>query len=177
MYYLKGDFKITTLHVYGEFTPIQALIQEIQGGPRVNLASASEHFPEIDRQIRVAKEIIGSIRHSLPFNTVPKLFMIHLVFQAIKIPNEFTVKGGISDTISSTKIMTGESMHYKKYLGLQIGHYCQLHEEDTSHNINQPRTKGAICMGPRGNIQGRFKFMSLRSMKNYKAILGYYPNA
>ena len=114
----------------------------------------------------MAKDIIRSIRHILPFNKVPKLFLIHLVFQAIKMLNHFPVKGGISDTIIPATIMTDESLHYEKYLGLQIGQYCQIHGEDTLHNRNQPRTKGAICMGPRGSIRGGFKFMRLRSMKN-----------
>ena len=62
--------------------------------------------------------------------------------------------------------MTDESLHYKKYIGLQIVQYYQVHEEDTLHNSNHPFTRGAICMGPSGNIQGGFKFMRLRSMKN-----------
>ena len=102
----------------------------------------------------------------LPLNKVPKLFLIHLVFRSIKILNHFPVKESISDTIITTKIMTGKSLHYKKDIGLHIGQYCQVHEEDTPCNIDQPLTKRAICMGPSGNIQGGFKFMSLRSMKN-----------
>ena len=47
MYYLKLIFKITTLNVDDEFAPLQALIQEMPGGPRVNLASDSENVPEI----------------------------------------------------------------------------------------------------------------------------------
>ena len=55
MYYLKRGFQITTLHVYGEFAPLQSLIQEMTGGTRVNLASASEHVPGKERQIQVEK--------------------------------------------------------------------------------------------------------------------------
>ena len=36
MYYLKHGFQITTLHVDGEFSPLQSLIQDIPGGPRAN---------------------------------------------------------------------------------------------------------------------------------------------
>ena len=92
MYYLKHGFRITTLHVYGEFLPFQALTQEIPGVQRVNLASASEHVHEIERWIQVSREIIRSIRNSLPFNKFTKLFPIHLLFQVIKILNHFTVK-------------------------------------------------------------------------------------
>ena len=65
MYYLKCGFKITTLHVDGEFSILQALTQEIPVWPRVNLSSASEHVTEIEIQIRGAKERIRYIRHSL----------------------------------------------------------------------------------------------------------------
>ena len=50
MYYLIRGFQITTLHVDGEFAPLQALIQEMPGGQMFNLSSASEHITEIERQ-------------------------------------------------------------------------------------------------------------------------------
>ena len=106
-----------------------------------------------------------SIRHSLTFNKVPKLLLIHLVFQEIKMLNHFPVKGGTSDMIVPTKIMKGDIIHYKRHLGIRIGQYCQVNKEDTPFNINKPCTKGALCMVPSINMQG-FKFMSLRSMKN-----------
>ena len=66
--------------------------------------------------------------------------------------------------IIPTTIMTGDSIHYKRHLGIHIGQYCQVNKEDTPCNRNKPRTKGAIYMGPSINMQG-FKFMSMRSMK------------
>ena len=66
--------------------------------------------------------------------------------------------------IIPTTIMTGDSIHYKKHLGIHIVQYCQVNEEDTPCNRNKPHTKGAIFMVPRRNIQG-FNVMSLRSMK------------
>jgi hypothetical protein len=55
-YYLQRDFHITTVHAYGEFSPLKTLIEAMPGGPMVNLASANEHIPEIERRIRVVKE-------------------------------------------------------------------------------------------------------------------------
>jgi hypothetical protein len=55
-YYLHRGFRITTLHVDGEFEPLTALIQSMPGGPMVILASSNEHVPEIERRIRVVKE-------------------------------------------------------------------------------------------------------------------------
>jgi hypothetical protein len=40
-----------------------------------------------------------------------------------------------------------------------------VHEEDNPRNSQIARTKGAISLGSRGNLQGGFKFMFLNSGK------------
>jgi hypothetical protein len=40
-----------------------------------------------------------------------------------------------------------------------------VHEEDNPRNSQIARTKGAISLGPIGNLQGGFKFMALKSGK------------
>jgi hypothetical protein len=89
--------------------------------------------------------------------------MIHIVLNAFKMLNFFPTKGGISSTLSPKTIMSGETLNYKKHLSLQVGQYCQVHEEDTPHNSQNPRTKGAILLGPSGNLQGGYKFMALNT--------------
>jgi hypothetical protein len=130
-----------------------------------NLASANEHVPEIKRKIWVVKERCRATRHSLPYEIIPKLMTIHIVLNVVKLLNFFQTKGGVSDTLSPKTIMSGETLDFKKHLGLQIGQYCQVHEEDTPRNIQVARTKGAISLGPSGNIQGGFKFVALNSGK------------
>jgi hypothetical protein len=164
-YYLHPGFRITTVHADGEFEPLTTLIQSIPGGPMVNLASSNEHVPEIERRIRVVKERCQATRHSLPFQRMPKLLTIHIMFHAIKLLNFFPTKGGILDTLSPKTIMSGETLDYKTHLRLQLGQYCQVHEKDTPRNILRPRTKGAISLGPSGNLQGGFKFMALNTGK------------
>ena len=61
--------------------------------------------------------------------------------------------------------MSGEILDYKKHLSLQIGQYCQVHEEDAPRNSQNPRTKGAISLGPGGNLQGGFKLLALNIEK------------
>ncbi len=143
---LQRGFHITTLIVDDEFAPLQVSIQSMPGGPKVNLTSASEHVPEIERRIRVIKERARSSRHSLPFNRIPKLLTIHLVFNSVKLLNHFPVKGGISDTISPKTIMTGETLDYKNNLSLKLGRNCKVHEEDKPRNSRLPPTQGAICL-------------------------------
>jgi hypothetical protein len=164
-YYLQCGFHITMVHADGELAPLKTLIKAIPGGSMVNLESANEQVPKIERRMWVVKEPCRATRHSLPFHTIPKLMTIHIVLNVIKLFNFFSTKGGVSDTLSPKTIMSGETLDYKKHLSLQLGKYCQVHEEDNPRNSQIARTKGAISVGPIGNLQARFKFMSLNNGK------------
>ena len=164
-FHLNRGFRITVLSVDGEFAPLQSLVADMPGGPKINLASANEHVPEIERRIRVTKERSRATRHGLPFSRIPVLLTIYIVFNSVKMLNQFPTKAGILDTISPQVIMKGEQLDFKKHLNVQLGSYCQVHEEGTPRNNQVARTKAAICLGPSGNAQGGYKFMSLRSGK------------
>jgi hypothetical protein len=88
-YYLERGFQITVVHDYGEFAPLKTLIEYMPGGPMVNLASANEHVPEIEWRTRVVKERFRATRHSLPFETIPKLMTIRIVLNVVKLINFF----------------------------------------------------------------------------------------
>ena len=72
--------------------------------------------------------------------------------------------------------MSGKTLHYKQHLDLKIGQYYQVHEHEEPSKNKVPRSKGAICLGPSGNEQGGFRFMSLKSAKNItRRSLGTNP--
>jgi hypothetical protein len=120
-YYLHHGFCITMVHADWEYAPLTALIESMPGGLMVNLASSNEHVPEIERRIRVVKKRCRATRHSLPFQWMPKLLTIHIVFHAVKLLNCFPTKGGILDTLSPKTIMSRETLDYRKHLRLQLG--------------------------------------------------------
>jgi hypothetical protein len=90
---------------------------------------------------------------------------IHIVLNVFKLLIFFPTKGGVSDTLSPKTIVSGETLDYKKHLSLQLGQYCQVHEEENPRNSQIARTKGAISLGPSSNLQGGLKFMALNSGK------------
>jgi hypothetical protein len=49
---------------------------------------------------------IGRTKHAC----IPKLLMIHIVINAVKMLNFFPTKGGISNTLSPKTIMSGETL-------------------------------------------------------------------
>ena len=66
-------------------------------------------------------------------------------------------------------IMAGKPLNYKKDLALEFGAYCQVHAHHTPRNSMKARTEAGICLGPIGNEQGGFKFMSLQSGRKFTA--------
>ena len=132
-YYLQHGFQITGVTGDGKFAPLQADMVELPGAPRLNLASANEHEPFVERRIRVINERIRSIRHSLPFRAIPKTMTTYMVFYVVKLLNYFPAKGGISDQYSPKAILSGKLVHIKYYT-MPFGTYCQVHEEVAPRN-------------------------------------------
>jgi hypothetical protein len=51
----------------------------VYGVPKLNLASANEHIPEIERKIWVIKERVRAVIYSIPFNSPPAQMLVHAV--------------------------------------------------------------------------------------------------
>ena len=85
----------------------------------MNLTSANEHVPKIERKIRVIKERVRAIIYSMPVNAVPSLVMTHMVMFVAKALNIFPVKGRIPGW-SPKQIMTGKVVHYKYYFVITV---------------------------------------------------------
>ena len=62
-----------------------------------------------------------------------------------------------------------EQLNAKLHCRAPFGSYCETHEDPDITNTLDPRTKWGICMGPTGNLQGSYKFLSLSTGKNGNA--------
>ena len=149
-----------------EFAPLQEMCNaKFPNGPQWSLATPGAHVSEIERLIRLIKERCRCMRHSFPFERVPKLLMIHTVLQAARMLTYFCRKGGISQVYSPRMLMVGRKLDAKKDLALDIGCYCEVPEDDTPRNSQKARTQPAICLGPVGNEQGSYKFLAINTNK------------
>ncbi len=135
-------------------------MSELYGAPKINLSSANEHVPKIERKIWVIKEQVQAVVYSLPVNTLPPVVLLNAVLFVTKQLNLFPVKGGISTQFSPKQIMTGKVVPYK-FCSVSFGQYCQISEEGTPRNSPMALTQGAIAIGPSGNVKGGHKFYTL----------------
>ena len=115
-------------HTDGGFDTVRELTAEMSSGPMVNLKSANEHVPEIERKIWEAKEKCRASRHSLPFMRLPVILTINIVLNNVKILGYFLTTDGISTTISPRAIMTGKTLNYKRCRAITFGQYFQTKE-------------------------------------------------
>jgi hypothetical protein len=56
-----------------------------------------------------------------------------------------------------------QKLNYKTLCRIPFGAYAQVHDDQSITNMMESRTTGAISLGGTGNIQGTYKFLSLRS--------------
>ncbi len=161
-HYLQQGFQDVFIKGNGEFALLQAMIDTVYGAPELNLASANEHVPKIERKIRVIKKQVQAVTYSMPFNSIPERMLTQAVLFVVKQLNLFPVKGEISSRLSPKQIMSGEVVHYK-FCSMDFGRYCQIHKQDQPQNSSKSRTQGAISLGPSGNSQGGNKFYTSKT--------------
>ena len=76
-YYLQRGFQIVFIKGDGKFALLEVWMATVYGAPKLNLASANEHVPEIERKIWVIKERVRAVIYSIPFNSLPAQMLVH----------------------------------------------------------------------------------------------------
>jgi len=136
-------------------------------GCRVEIASKNSHVPEVERAIRVIKERVRAFVTTLPYK-LPCVVLIHVVYYQVTMINHFPKSSSVDPEIPPKTLLTGVKIDYKRDCQLKLGEYVQVHDDDMITNTMKERTLGAICLGPVGNAQGSYNFLSLRTWKVIK---------
>ena len=128
-----------------EFLPLQELVKELPTSPATEFAAQGMHVGAVERNIRYGKEKTRSLRYTLPFNKIPKVMLVHMIFNVTMVMNMFPRKGG-NAIYSPQMIMTGRSVTIDD-LNISFGLYVQFTSTTTPHNSLEPQTRGAIALG------------------------------
>ena len=90
-----------------------------------------------------------------------KQFFIELAKHVVLMLNSFPPGSILSKIYSSRTIMVGKLFNFAKHCKIPFGTYDQTHEDcDVSNTIDKDRTEGIICLGPTGNFEGSYSFLS-----------------
>lgn len=168
------------LSVYGRFgIAVKALYCDGEGavtnlktslearGVIVETTSKNEHVAEAERSIRMLKERVRSFVTTLPYE-LPNMMIIHLVYYCVLTINSFPRTSSIGLGVPPKELLTGRKLDFQKDCLLKFGAYVQVHEDDMITNTMKERTLGAIALGPAGNVQGSYNFLSLKTWKVVK---------
>ncbi len=159
--YAKGGFQVGTILMDNEFECLRNLIPTIV----INTTTANQHVPEIEQRIRLIKECGRGILNTLPYKRMPQLVLVELIYHVVLWLNAFTLKSGVSDTLSPQEIILRHKLDFAKHCKALFGSYVEVHEEPNPTNGMATSVKPAIVLGPTGNQQGTYKFMSLSTGK------------
>jgi len=152
----RGGFQGGTVLIDNEFEKLQSLVPILA----INTMAAKEHIPELKRKTRLIKEQGRGILNTLPFKKMPRLMLIELVYHVVLWLNTFLANSGVSKTPSPRKIVYRHNLDFAKPFRM----YCKVHDEPAPTNTMVTRSTLALVIGPTGNLQGTYKFLTLSSL-------------
>ncbi len=91
--------------------------------------------------------------------------LIEMINHLVLWLNAFPPKGRVSEMISPRMIVIGVPFDYNKHCKWAFGTYGQTSEEPKPSNTQVGQSLSAICLGPKGNLQGSYKFLNLWTSK------------
>jgi hypothetical protein len=162
--YSRGGFQVGTVLMDNEFEKLWNLIPVLA----VSTTAAKEHFPEVERCIRLIKECGRGILNTLPFKKMPQIMLVELIYHVVLWLNAFPTKSGVSETLSPHKIVMRHKLDFAKHCRVLFGSYCKTHDKPVPTTTMVTQSTPAIVLGPMGNLQGTYKFFSLETGKKIK---------
>ena len=108
----------------------------------------------------------------LHYTTLPKQFVMYLIYYVVIFLNTMPAKNGISDTISPREIVMRRRLNWNKHCTGEFGEYAEAHSHPDVTNNNKSRTFSGIYLGVTGNIQGTKKVFDLvtRTVKKPRSV-------
>jgi hypothetical protein len=123
---VKRIYALRGFNVDNEFEPMREDLQEL--GMALNVVSADEHVPEIERYIRTVKERTRCVYNTVPFKRMPTTMVIEMVRASVFWLNMLPPTDRASDSLSPTGLIVGLKLDYKKHCQIEFGSYVQTRE-------------------------------------------------
>ena len=158
--YVTRGFRVTIILADNQFESMRGDLADLHA--TLHITSRDEHVPEVERYNRTIKERVRGNYTMLPYQHLPPIFVIEMVYNAVFWRNMFALKGGVSKTQSPSELVLGRKVDYNAHCKVEFGEYVQTHEEH-SNDMTQ-RTLGAIATRP-SNDAGSYYFVSLLTGK------------
>ena len=131
----------------------------------VKTTAFRESVPEIERQLCLIMEHVRCTTSDFPFNPIPRLVLICVVYMCVMWLNAIPRKSGAVQGISPRELVTGRTVNYKKDCRACMGGYVEASTYTIFTNDNTPCTHSCISLGLSGDRQGSVKCFDLETGK------------
>lgn len=158
--YVQAGFHVAYICADREFEPVLTPMRD-EFGFQINLASAQEHVPTVERSIRTVKERIRATIHGNPFKAIPRVLIKAVVQECTRKLNFFPSKHGCSAYYSPREILHGKKLNYEHECKIPQLSYVLVHDEPTPTNSMKPRALDGIYVRPISNAQGGHEILHL----------------
>jgi hypothetical protein len=82
--------------------------------------------------------------------------------------NAFPANSGVSEKLSPRKIVYRHKLDFATHCKSPFRMSCKVRDEPSPTNTIVTHSTPAIVLGPTGNLQGTYKFLSLATRKKVK---------
>jgi hypothetical protein len=151
------NYRVTAILTDGEAGIVADMFSH--QGVRFNVTAKNEHVGDIERMGRTLKERVRCHWNILPYK-MDKEMIVHCVCFCVSAINMFPKDNSIGHK-APRELFLGCKSNCKTDARLAFGEYVQVDEDDMKTNGMESRTSGAISLGPNGNMQGGYNFLSL----------------
>lgn len=131
----------------------------------LNVSSAHENVPKVERAIHVLKEHFHELWHCLSYKAISIIMIKKGVLETARWVNAFPPKSGISTYYRPQQIVTSKTYDCNLHCNYSFGTYCQAWNETEPHNSLKPRTIGCIYLQSLHNMQGGHTLLNLTTGK------------
>ena len=125
--YVTRGFRVTIILAKNQFKSMQGDLANLH--IILHIPSRDDHVPKVEQYNHKVKDCVGGNHAMLPFQHLPPVFIIDIVYNAVFWRNMFVLKGGVSKTQSPSKMVLNHKLNYNAHCKVEFGEYIQTHEE------------------------------------------------
>ena len=119
--YVTRGFCVTIILADNQFESMRGDLANLHA--MLHITSRDEHVPEVERYNRTIKERVRANHAMLPFQHIPPVFIIEMVYSSVFWRNMFALKGGVSKTQSPSDFFLSHKLNYNVHCKVEFGEY------------------------------------------------------
>ena len=116
---------------------------------------------KIERELRTVKERVRCITGEFPFQSIPTMVLMYVVYSVCVWMDIFLIMQGITGGFSPRELVIGLTVNFLRNCQFDVGAYVEASTDAIIINDNSDRTHPCIYLGPSGNRQGLHNCFSL----------------